>query len=231
MKLIIKRYDPAKDAAPYDVEYEVPVNGEYMTLLEGLMYIYENCDPIAFDFACRGRLCGRCAMMMDGEPVLACVEPLKEGTHTVEPLTGQPVVRDLIVDKSRAHARLAETYNRVRVSPIEEEEFQTFDMQHNDDLKDMEHCCRCQVCTAGCPAKQANPDYVGPSQMVAIAFRHFDPYDQGDRIVEAVQGGLWDCLMCGKCDEYCNALEIDHLGIWQKLRDEAEARGLKPAGK
>ena len=32
MKLTIKRYDPSKDNAPYDVTYEVPHDDEYMTL-------------------------------------------------------------------------------------------------------------------------------------------------------------------------------------------------------
>lgn len=228
MKLTVKRYDPTKDDAPYTVDYEVPSNGEYMTLLEGLMYIHENYEPLAFDFACRGRLCGRCAMMLDGVPVLACVEPLKDGSHVIEPLAGMPVIRDLIVDKSRAHKKLEETYERVRFEPIDMKELQTFNMEVQDDILDVEHCCRCQVCTAGCPAKAANPSYIGPSRMLAVAFRHFDPYDQSDRILEAVQGGLWDCLMCGNCDKVCNALEIDHMGIWKKLRDAAEARGLKP---
>ena len=95
-----------------------------------------------------------------------------------------------------------------------------------DELFGINYCARCQVCTAGCPARAINPDYIGPSHMLAVAFRHFDPYDQADRIVEAVQGGLWDCTMCGTCTAHCNQLEIDHLAIWQKLRDAATERGL-----
>ena len=93
MKLTIKRYDPSKDNAPYDVTYEVPHDDEYMTLLQALVYVHENEEPLAFDFSCRGRMCGRCAMMMDGKPVLACVEPIDDGNHTVEPLEGVPVIK------------------------------------------------------------------------------------------------------------------------------------------
>ena len=32
--------------------------------------------------------------------------------------------------------------------------------------------------------------------------------------------------MCGTCTSLCNQLEIDHLTIWQKLRDAATERGL-----
>lgn len=67
MKITVKRYDPSKDNAPYDVTYEVPHDDEYMTLLQALVYIHENEEPLAFDFSCRGRMCGRCAMMLDGK--------------------------------------------------------------------------------------------------------------------------------------------------------------------
>ena len=66
MKITVKRYDPSKDNAPYETTYEVPHDDEYMTLLQALVYIHENEEPLAFDFSCRGRMCGRCAMMLDG---------------------------------------------------------------------------------------------------------------------------------------------------------------------
>ena len=72
-----------------------------MTLLQALVYIHENEEPLAFDFSCRGRMCGRCAMMLDGEPVLACVEPLPDGSHTVEAACEAAVLKDLVVDGSQ----------------------------------------------------------------------------------------------------------------------------------
>ena len=57
--------------------------------------------------------------------------------------------------------------------------------------------------------------FIGPTGMIAIANRFYDPYDQGDRVVEAVQNGLWTCTECGICDEVCKALEIDHLATWE----------------
>ena len=58
MKITVTRFDPSQDAAPYDQTFEVPFTDK-MTALEALMYIYENEDPIAFDYACHGRSCGR----------------------------------------------------------------------------------------------------------------------------------------------------------------------------
>ena len=96
----------------------------------------------------------------------------------------------------------------------------------------LEYCARCGVCMAACPVVQEKglKEYIGPTGMIAIANRFYDPYDQGDRVVEAVQNGLWNCIMCGKCDEVCKALEIDHLSVFEDLRAAAQARGLgKPA--
>ncbi|MGI6218075.1 MAG: succinate dehydrogenase/fumarate reductase iron-sulfur subunit [Coriobacteriales bacterium] len=227
MNITIKRYDPSKNAEPYEATYDVPHSGdEYMTLLEALVYIHENIEPIAFDYACRARMCGRCSMMLDGTPVLACMSVIDDSSHYVEPLAGVPVVKDLIVDKSKINEEISKSYRRVRYKPLNLEDLQTYNMEDADDIAAIQYCARCQVCTAGCPAREVNSEYIGPSHMLAIAFRHFDPYDQADRIVEAVQGGLWSCTMCGTCTELCNQLEIDHVSIWQKLRDEATERGL-----
>ncbi len=62
-----------------------------MTLLQALVYINENCEELAYDWSCRGRICGRCAMMLDGVACTACTAPLTDDPHTVEPLEGFPV--------------------------------------------------------------------------------------------------------------------------------------------
>ena len=124
--------------------------------------------------------------------------------HALADAANQPDIAVLLVTE-----KIAETYKRVRVAPLTEEDLQTYNMEDADELFGINYCARCQVCTAGCPARAINPDYIGPSHMLAVAFRHFDPYDQADRIVEAVQGGLWDCTMCGTCTAHCNQLEID----------------------
>lgn len=231
MNITVERFDPALDAAPHQETYEVPWH-EYITPLEALMYIHENITPITFDYTCRGGLCGRCTMTVDGEPAFGCIKFLDDADHTLQPLQGFPVISDLIVDKRAAQADLARAYARVRAFPLTEEEVanetEGFTPEVADRLHMTEYCCRCQACVSGCPGKKLNPSYAGPSKMVALAYRHLDPYDQGDRVVEAVQNGLWDCLMCGKCDQICENHEIKHLELIQILRDAAEERGLRP---
>ena len=210
MKVSIQKYDPSVDERPYVVDYEVDWR-ENMTVLEAITAINDGQEPVVFDFSCRGRDCGRCAVSLNGKPCLACVTLVnEEGENLVAPLPNFPVVRDLIVDKTKVTDRVAVT------------------MRLYAKMDPLEHCSRCCVCTANCPvvAEKGLKKFAGPTQLIAIALRHYDPYDQGDRVIEAVQAGLFECIQCGACDEVCKALEIDHLGTWADLRAAAEERGL-----
>jgi len=227
MKISIKKFDPTLDEKPYFQEYDVPLV-EYMTLLQALVYIDENFEPLALDYSCRGRTCGRCAMMLNGEACTACTTPLKEGSYTVEPLAGFPVIRDLVVDKKPVQDKISAIARRSNAQEITWERLQEpVDMHAYDVLGAVERCARCLVCHTSCPVVQMTPDrFIGPTGMVAVALRYYDPYDDSDRVRQAVDLGLWNCTMCGICDEVCPALEIDHLAIYQEIRDEATSKGL-----
>lgn len=230
MKVSIQKYDPSVDEQPYVVDFDVPFR-EHMTVLEALVAVNDDCAPVVFDYSCRGRTCGRCAMSLNGTPCLACVTLVEEdGENLVAPLPGFPVVRDLVVDKTKVNARVASIMARRRAKPVTLEEINApVDPEVYAKMDPLEHCARCGVCTASCPvvAELGLKKFAGPEQMIAIGLRYYDPYDQGDRVVEAVQNGLFDCIRCGTCDTVCKALEIDHLSVWADLRAAAQERGLE----
>ena len=229
MKVSIQKYDPSVDERPYVVDYEVDWH-ENMTVLEAITAINDGQEPVVFDFSCRGRDCGRCSVSLNGKPCLACVTLVsEEGENLVAPLPNFPVVRDLIVDKTKVTDRVAATMRRQRAKALTAEDLAVpVDPELYAKMDPLEHCSRCCVCTANCPvvAEKGLKKFAGPTQLIAIALRHYDPYDQGDRVIEAVQAGLFECIQCGACDEVCKALEIDHLGTWADLRAAAEERGL-----
>jgi succinate dehydrogenase/fumarate reductase-like Fe-S protein len=81
-------------------EYDVPVDSE-TSLQDVLMYISENLDPTLAFFkhaACRQGICGQCTVKLNGKACLACVAlvPVDSGTVTVEPVSRERVIRDLL---------------------------------------------------------------------------------------------------------------------------------------
>lgn len=232
MNLKISKYDPSVDTAPKLVAFNNIPWHQGMTVLEAIQLAHEQ-SPVAFDYNCRARACGRCAVTLDGSPVLACVAQIGNANHTIEPLAGQPVVRDLIVDRSEAHAALAARYKRIKDPTVDLTSDSvienTFNVAAIEQINAIEWCTRCLVCTAGCPVRKANPSsYVGPADLLAVAYRHYDRYDAGSRIAEAVQDGLWNCIMCGQCDKLCPQKEIRRVPqIWKDLRSEATVLGYR----
>ena len=232
MKISVCKYDPAVDAAPYYVSGEVPFI-ENMTALRALKIFDETVAHVNYDISCRGRICGRCACLLDGVPCLPCTFKLEDGDHVFEPLPGYPVYCDLIVDKHALDNQLTAAYNRVHVDDYTEEDYRIAETNGAptewQKIWEMDYCARCGVCSAACPVYQTDSaEYVGPARMLANAYRYMDPYDQGDRVLSAVSEGLFKCILCGKCDEVCAHEDIKHVEAWQMLRDAAAARGIVP---
>jgi succinate dehydrogenase/fumarate reductase iron-sulfur protein len=226
MNITVVRFDPTRDKEPYEVSYEVPYF-ERITALEALMYIYENYEPIAFDYSCHGRSCGRCGMMVDGEPKLTCIAPISDGTHVIAPLSGFPVIRDLIVDQSELQKLTSQLYNRVQTHVLSKEEINTFDMANHEKIFQISWCTRCGRCTSICPAVAVNPEFIGPMSMLATAYRFYDINDDADRVAEAFNNGLASCILCGQCTDVCTSKELDHVTYWSDLIAAAQERGMK----
>ena len=61
---------------------------------------------LAYRWFCGSKMCGTCAVRMNGREVLACWEAV-EPVMTIEPLRNLAVVRDLVVDRSKYEAKVA----------------------------------------------------------------------------------------------------------------------------
>jgi len=194
----IKRYDPDKGCEPEWIDYEVPGH-ERTTVLETLMHIYENQDPtLAFRFGCRFDKCGLCAVEVNGKPRMACYTDVKEGMK-IGPLTGTPVVRDLVIDRAAFFEALRELELYI---PEQGERSEPQVMQQSEAHKKLLSCVECLACNATCPGYdfEKNP-LLGPYVFVKLAQLHLDPRNEIDRRKQARDLGLGDCGGCKKC--YC----------------------------
>ena len=112
---------------------------------------------IRWECSCMQKLCGACAMIINGTPALACntfLSDLKEDELVLEPLTKFPVTADMIVDRSIIEENLkkAEVYqgNFCKSHPKE------YAQQYTT-----AKCLKCGLCLEVCPNYQKGEDFYG----------------------------------------------------------------------
>ena len=172
INLSIYRYNPETDDKPYMKNYELSVSTAndpmLLTLLERLKA--EQDPTLSFRRSCREGVCGSDGMNINGANGLACVTPLssmKGKSIVVRPLTGFPVVRDLIVDMTTFFNQ----YERIKPylqndeTPPAQERLQS--PQERAKLDGLYECIMCGCCTSSCPSFWWNPDkFVGPAGLL-----------------------------------------------------------------
>jgi len=198
----IRRFDPSQgDTAPRYDRFEV-TGVDTMRVLDVIRSIYENqAGDLAYQFACRVGRCGTCAVKVNGVPVLACQERA-QAQMRIEPLTPFPVLRDLVIDRSEVEAR----YAALQLSPKRagahagRPEPLTPDLAAR--LCHMNLCLACMVCVSACPAVEERP-FDGPAFMLKLRHMAMHPADRGDRLEQAVEGGMLECFNCDVCTQLC----------------------------
>ena len=211
----VYRYNPGEDAEPYFETYTVNVN-EGARVLHVLHAIHDEVDPtLAYRYSCGSGQCGSCAVRVNGEPVLACMEEARNNI-TIEPLN-LSVKKDLVVDLVPALETIAS------LRPSEESRLPT--KSDIDAIKPLRSCIECLSCVSVCPAMDVTK-FLGPTAMRQEMRLALDPRNIDDRITAAVQEGLFTCTSCQACWKVCpKEIEIPGKAI-EKLRSLANKKGL-----
>jgi fumarate reductase iron-sulfur subunit len=195
-------------------------------VLDALNYVKDHLDgTLSYRWSCRMGVCGSCGMMVNGEPTLTCATYLKRfmpGPIRVEPLTGFPVIRDLIGDIEDFLEKLR------RVSPwvVREEERHLSEGEHLQtpeqlaDYKRYSMCINCMLCYAACPIYELEPGFVGPAAIALAQRYNLDSRDQGSaERMNALSNseGIWACTFVGECSTVCPK-NVDPAGAIQRYK-------------
>jgi len=216
LTLRVLRFDPKNDDAPHFESYTIQVH-EGARVLHALHAIHDDCDPtLTYRYCCGTGQCGSCAVRVNGEPVLACMEEARDGI-SVEPLE-IPVIKDLAVD----------LLPYIEALPVIcPETTATAQMPGKDlveTMKPLRSCIGCMACVSVCPALAVS-DFGGPTVMRQEMRLTLDPRDTKDRESEAVTGGLFRCTSCQACWKVCpKEIQIPGKAI-EKLRELAHYKG------
>lgn len=227
IKLNILRYTPSKKIKPAFETYTVPLV-EGMTVLDLLLYVKEYLDhSISFRHSCRMGICGSCAAVVNGKPVLTCQTQVSDlGTKNVEirPIENFPVIRDLVCDFDDFYLKHREIKPYIingdnsKKENTSSETLQT--PQEFNNYFQFSLCIKCGLCFSTCPITSTDTKYLGP-QALSQAYRYLaDSRDQDDheRIdIVNTRNGCWGCHLAEACSESCPKGVDPSLGI-QLLR-------------
>jgi len=179
-----------------------------MRVLDALISIAENEAPdLAFRWFCGSKMCGTCAVRMNGREVLACWEAV-EPEMTIEPLRNLPVVRDLVVDRApfdRKVEALEPWLERPAPYPGFPEPLTHTTMKGASKALD---CIGCMCCYSACPVIGLGDltDFAGPAPLVQLGQTALDPRNDPGKVARSLaRTGIFNCVSCYKCEEVCPA--------------------------
>lgn len=213
LKLSIYRYNSTQpDVDPYMQEYQLKkpdLKGKM--LLDALIAVQEQLDAsLSFRKSCREGVCGSDGMNINGKNTLACIVPLSSFDNTaivIKPLTGMPVIRDLIVDMSKFNQQYEniQPYLQNHESTPVTERLQS--IEERSKLDGLYECILCGCCSSACPIYLKDQEqFAGPASMLQSARFIFDSRDTktDERIAQLDEAhGLFKCRNILTCVDAC----------------------------
>jgi len=199
----IYRFNPVTDdQARYD-SYTFTFKFDHQpTILEVLRKIRDEHDvTLAFRESCGLGKCGSCAVLMNGDPVLACRTPIEEEA-IIEPLANHQVIKDLVIERTEFYNRLRDErvfHNRPDYLKKDDKPF-----WWSDRFINLSKCIGCLICESDCPVFSCNSsDFPGPASFVQLSRSLTHPLDLGRRENVAWIDGIHNCTACMKCEHVC----------------------------
>ncbi len=208
IQLSVFRYDPEQGDKPTMQNYEVPVTGPGMKLLDALNYIKWQLDgTLTYRRSCGEGVCGSDGVNINGVNGLACITPiagLKQPIH-VRPLPSMRVIRDLVVDMDHFfdQYRQIQPWLKTYTPTPEHERLQT--PEQRAELDGSYECILCGCCTTSCPSWWWNGDrFLGPAALLQANRWIVDSRDEamGERLDQ-----LEDSFRLYRCHQIMNCME------------------------
>lgn len=166
--------------------------------------------PVTWESNCLEEICGACMMVINGKPRQACTALVDDLTQPIylKPARTFPVVRDLIVDRSK----MFEDLKKVKAwIPIDG----TYDLGPGPRMNEkdrqwaytLSQCFTCGACLEACPNVNDRTSFMGPFMFNQV--RLFNAHPTGamnaDERLDAFmqEGGMHECGNAQNCVEVC----------------------------
>lgn len=175
----------------------------------------ERVEPIAFETGCLEEVCGSCSMLINGRPRQACtalvdkiLEETKSKTITVAPFTKFPLVRDLIVDRTKMFENLKKIHGWIEVDgAFDKGPGPRISPEKQDVMYNLSTCMTCGCCVEACPQSGDQSKFLGPQIFSQVRYFNSNPtgaYQKAERLhVVMGEGGISDCGNAQNCVKVC----------------------------
>ena len=202
MQVSVYRYVPSQDITPRMQDYEIDIPADRDLMVLDVLELVKAEDPtVAYRRSCREGVCGSDGINMNGTNGLACKTPV----------SGLPVVRDLVVDMTQFY----DQYEKVSPylindeEPPEQERLQS--PEERAELDGLYECILCACCSTSCPSFWWNPDkFIGPAGLLQ-AYRFLA--DSRDTAAEERLAKLSDPFSVFRCRGIMNCVSVCPKGL------------------
>jgi succinate dehydrogenase / fumarate reductase iron-sulfur subunit len=217
--LRIKRQDGPGEKS-YWQEFKLPWQ-PHMNVISALMEIQKNpvtadgrrVTPVVWECVCLEEVCGSCTMLVDGRVRQSCsamIDRLAPDGQTIvlEPMTKFPVVRDLVVDRSRMFDDLKRIKAWIDLDGSHElGPGPRRSAEDQETAYPLSRCMTCGCCLEACPQIHPTSDFVGPAAISLVRLYNSHPTGKMHAAarLDAVMGdgGVEGCGKAQNSDEVC----------------------------
>jgi len=213
---IITRQDNP-ESQPYEEKFVLDYRPN-MNVISALMEIRRNpvnadgkkTSPVTWDMNCLEEVCGACSMVINGQPRQSCTALIDKLEQPIRlaPMNTFPVVRDLVIDRSR----MFDSLKRIKAwIPIDG----TYDLGPGPRMPErrrqwayeLSKCMTCGVCLEACPNVNSKTNFIGPAFLSLVRLYNAHPTGamNKDERLEALmdEGGISQCGNSQNCVEVC----------------------------
>lgn len=171
--------------------------------------------PVVWEQGCLEEVCGSCSMLINGKPRQSCTAIIEAilkqtGSHTITlaPFTKFPLIRDLVVDRSKLFEDLKRVSAWVDVDGSFMQGFgPKISQEKQDQMYVLSTCMSCACCSEACPQVNKQSTFIGPAPISQA--RLFNTHPTGamkapNRLRALMkEGGISECGNAQNCVQVC----------------------------
>lgn len=172
-------------------------------------------EPVVWESGCLEEVCGSCSMLINGFPRQACtaliadiIKQTGSSIIKVAPFTKFPLVRDLIVDRSRMFDDLKRVHAWIDTDgPFDRGPGPKISPEKQKVMYSLSTCMTCGCCLESCPQINSHSKFIGPAAISQARLFNANPIGKTQKSLRLhplmEEGGISSCGKSQNCVKVC----------------------------